>query len=74
MKRAAKKVEEYKARCTRAEEETSALRERAMDLQTEVDKLRKDLESRGTASSSGKSDSSFDTEVIMCCLRDGTRE
>lgn len=62
VKKAAKKVEEYKVRCVRAEEEASVLRERTLDLQTEVDKLRKDLESRAEGNNSQNSSSSFDVE------------
>ncbi len=62
-KRAAKKIEEHKQRTQRAEEETEMLRERVLDLQTEVDKLRSNLESRGGggAGGAGKTDT-FDGE------------
>ncbi len=62
LKRVTKKVEEHRARTQQAEEEAAALREKAMDLQTEVDKLRADLESRGTGSAAGGKTHTFDGE------------
>jgi DNA repair exonuclease SbcCD ATPase subunit len=59
-KRGTKKIEEHKARTQRAEEEADMLRERVLDLQTEVDKLRASLEARG-GPGGGKTDT-FDGE------------
>ena len=58
-KKANKQVAELKLQLSRAEDEASVLRERAMDLQNEVERLRKDLENGGGL---GKKTDSFDTE------------